>query len=84
MTHDFKQAYAGDQQYRARGDGKPGAKVWIVVAQHPNGTPDTASRVAAYFREDLARAHGAKLLGVDSRMVRLESIEVLDLPETAR
>lgn len=76
-----KQAYAGNAPYTARGDGKPGAKVWVVIKQLRNSTPDTAVSVAAYFREELARAHVAKLVADDNYMIGLKTFDVLDLPE---
>lgn len=76
---DFKHAYAGDAQYVARGDGKPGAVLWIVTKQSANGTPIGVRRVAAYFSEHLARSHAAKLVG-GGELIGLETIDVLDLP----
>lgn len=78
---DFKHAYAGDMQYIARADGKPGAKLWVVTKQPPNSTPLGVKRVAAYFAEGLARAHAAKLVG-NGDLIGLETIDVLDLPPT--
>ena len=75
----YKPAYAGNKQYVARADGKPGATLWIVTTQSPNSTSLGVKRVAAYFGEELARAHAAKLVG-NGDLIGLETIDVLDLP----
>lgn len=73
---EFKHAYAGDEQYTARVDGKATA-VWIVTTRAQNSTPLGVKRVAAYFSEKLARAHAAKLVGGDD-LIGLETINILD------
>lgn len=81
---ELKHEYAGNAQYVARADGKPGATVWIVTTQSPNSTGLGVKRVGAYFGEALARAHAAKMVG-NGDLIGLETIDVLDLPpERAR
>ena len=82
--YDLTFKEAGDKSYTARADGKPGAKVWIVTKRSQNSTPLGVERVAAYFREELARAHAAKLVGSEGCLIGLETINVLDLPPGAK
>lgn len=60
-------------------DDAPRTKLWIVTTQSPNSTPLGVKRVAAYFAEELARAHAAKLVG-HGELIGLETIDVLDVP----
>ena len=76
MADEYKYALAGNERYATYGDESKRTKVWMVKHIDHFGTRQT---VAAFFREDLARAFMAAHVQPGYGSVALNMIEVLDI-----